>query len=197
MYPGSSLYVLTIPVVALIVWRCASQRASFARFLTWVAFAVYVTELLSLTFFPLPVDSQFIAIEQAAQYGSHNWVPLSTISAALSHSQLSVALMQIGGNILLFIPLGYFLPLLFGRFRRFSHAACALLAATLTVELAQLLLSSVVFHYVYKSFDVDDIFLNLAGGLIGYGVFKLLEPGVRGSRLDDPEPCQTGDSPPA
>lgn len=174
MYQGSSLYVFTIPIIVYVIWRGARGRDSFGHVLVWIAFAVYVTELASRTFFPLPVDAAFIALERASAYGSHNLIPFRTISAMLAHPVPGVALMQIGGNLLLFLPLGYFLPLLFRRFMDFRRAMISLVASVLLVEIGQWLLSTLLYRYTYKSFDVDDILLNLTGALVGYGLCRLL-----------------------
>ena len=181
MYQGSSLYVFTIPIIAYIIWRCARERESFVHLLMWIAFSVYVTELLSRTFFPLPVDAAYIALERANAYGSHNLIPFRTIAAMLAHPVPGVAFMQVFGNLVLFLPFGYFLPLLFSRFSGFRRAMTTLLALVLTVEIGQLLLSVLVYGYTYKSFDVDDILLNLTGALAGYWIYRMLSPRTRSS----------------
>jgi len=186
MYPGSSLYVFTIPVVLGIIILAGKRRMPYLRTLVWVAFAVYVTEVLSRTLFPLPTQAQLIADMRIQQFGHHSFIPFRTIGGVLSRPDLSVALVQIGGNLLLFLPLGYFLPLLFRRMRRPRNALIAVFAATLAVEVVQLLLSSAVFGFVYKSFDVDDILLNLCGGLLGYALFKLCQPLIGRTAIDAP-----------
>ncbi|HAL29504.1 MAG TPA: hypothetical protein DCP20_02165 [Coriobacteriia bacterium] len=178
MYQGSSLYVFAIPAIGYVIWRSARRRSPLMDVLLWVAFIIYVTELISHAFFPLPVDSAYIALERANAYGGHNLMPFRTISAMLEHPVPGVAAIQIVGNLLLFLPLGYFLPLLFQRFMDFRRAMETLLAFVLAVEVAQYLLSSLVYRYTYKSFDVDDILLNTAGALIGYGLGRLFAPGI-------------------
>lgn len=199
MYQGDSLYVLTFPVLVYVVWRCAVHRTPFTRTLAWAALVIYTTEVLSRTLFPLPVDAQFIALERAHQFGSHNFVLLRTIRAMLSHPNPQVRFTQVVGNFLLLAPMGYLAPLLFRRLREVHRAIGALAIAVLSIECTQLLLSTFVFGFVYKSFDVDDILLNLLGGAVGYGVFKLVETGVRRSGLDGiaSGPAAKGDPPPA
>ncbi|MRS13272.1 MAG: hypothetical protein EG823_09455 [Actinobacteria bacterium] len=197
MLPGSSLYVLTILAVLGIVVLAGIRRMPYLRTLGWLAFAVYMTEVVSRTLFPLPTQARLIADMRIQQFGHHNFVPFRTMSSVLTRPDLSVALVQIGGNLLLFFPLGYFLPLLFSRMRRPRNALAALFAAIIGVEVVQLLLSAFVFGFVYKSFDADDILLNLCGGLLGYGLFRLCQPligrtsmdtpsSLTGSRVDDP-----------
>lgn len=64
-------------------------------------------------------------------------------------------------NVLMFVPLGAFLPLSFGICRRPYVSLPIVLAATSLIETAQLLLEC-------GTFDVDDIFCNALGGAVGY-----------------------------
>ncbi|MGN7472226.1 VanZ family protein [Brevibacillus sp. SAFN-007a] len=69
------------------------------------------------------------------------------------------------GNIVLFMPLGLLLPLLFAAFQNVHRVFFTALFASLTVEFLQFLLA-------LGSFDVDDLLLNVLGGLGGYGLFR-------------------------
>lgn len=183
MFEGSSLYVLTIPAVIGIVVASAIRRRPYLSAFAWIAFAVYVTEVLALTFFPLPIDPRLIADSRADQFFLNNFIPLATIASVLNECDLSVVFMQIGGNILLLLPLGFFLPVLFRRMNSLGHVVIAVSAASMAIEGLQLLLSSLVFRFVYKSFDVDDLLLNFLGGLLGYALFTLFRPVLRRSAL--------------
>ncbi len=69
------------------------------------------------------------------------------------------------GNIALFVPLGLLLPLLFLSFQSIHRVFFTALFASLGVEFLQFLLA-------LGSFDVDDLLLNVLGGLCGYGLFR-------------------------
>lgn len=66
-------------------------------------------------------------------------------------------------NILLFIPLGLFLPLAFAKFRTFRQTALAALSLTCTIEFIQ--------YFIGRSADIDDVLTNFAGAVIGYGLY--------------------------
>jgi len=68
---------------------------------------------------------------------------------------------NLGGNLLGFVPLGILLPLLFKRLRSFSAVIVVVFAFSLAYELTQLCTGLGVF-------DVDDLILNTAGGIIGF-----------------------------
>ncbi|MGK5511477.1 VanZ family protein [Brevibacillus formosus] len=70
------------------------------------------------------------------------------------------------GNVMLFVPLGLLLPLIFMSFQSVHRVFFLTLSASLIIETLQLLFS-------LGSFDVDDLLLNVLGGLIGYGMFRV------------------------
>lgn len=69
------------------------------------------------------------------------------------------------GNVLIFIPFGFFMPMgskLRSFFATFSYS----LGLSVCVEVFQLITR-------VGSFDVDDLFLNTLGGCIGYIIFSI------------------------
>jgi glycopeptide antibiotics resistance protein len=78
------------------------------------------------------------------------------------------------GNLVMLIPLGFMLPWLAARWRRWWRAMTVVLATTLVIELTQLF-GTLAYGFPYKRFDVDDIWLNFVGGMAGYGLYRLTE----------------------
>ena len=76
------------------------------------------------------------------------------------------AIINLGGNILMFIPLGFFLPLLFPRLRKLGKTLLTTALIITAVEIIQLLT-------LVGSCDVDDLILNVLGAAIGYGFYKV------------------------
>ncbi|ATF16223.1 VanZ family protein [Brevibacillus sp. HB1.2] len=72
------------------------------------------------------------------------------------------------GNVIAFMPLGFLLPLLFPK-KAGSLFRVTLLSLLLSlgVELTQLVMN-------VGTFDVDDLLLNTAGGMIGYIVYLFI-----------------------
>ena len=79
------------------------------------------------------------------------------------------------GNILLLIPLGIFLPLIFFKISNFKSIIRDSFLISFTPELIQL-------FTVLGSFDVDDILLNISGAALGFGILLLLKE----TRLQNP-----------
>ncbi len=69
-------------------------------------------------------------------------------------------LVNLGGNIVAFVPFGFFLPILYPRCRNFLYTVFFSFEVSLAVETIQLV-SKV------GSFDVDDMLLNTIGGAMG------------------------------
>lgn len=77
-------------------------------------------------------------------------------------------------NIFMFMPFGFLLPLLHKRFQRFHYTLIGTLLFTVLIEVSQLITGAGIF-------ELDDIFNNTLGGLIGYGIImaiiSLFRPG--------------------
>lgn len=70
------------------------------------------------------------------------------------------------GNIIIFIPIGSFTPLLWHKIN-FLKASLVGFSMSLTIELCQLPLA--------RGTDVDDLWLNTLGAMCGYVIYYLLE----------------------
>ena len=80
---------------------------------------------------------------------------------------------QILYNILAFVPLGILLPMLGRRFQRLKIILLCGFVLSALIESAQFL-----FHLGWC--DIDDVINNMAGAVIGYGIWHILRiPGRR------------------
>lgn len=93
-----------------------------------------------------------------------NLVPFDTIGTYISDMRYSVGYMNILGNIVPFIPLGFLLPMAFPSHRNFIKTMFSSLLIIISVEVLQLVL-------YLGSFDVDDIILNGISCSIGFILF--------------------------
>lgn len=73
-------------------------------------------------------------------------------------------LSQLMLNIIMFIPLGFLLPIVFPyKVNRFYKTALIALFTTVTIELIQ--------FFIGRFADIDDVIANLAGAICGYSLF--------------------------
>lgn len=75
------------------------------------------------------------------------------------------SIVNLVGNTLLFIPLGFFLPKLHERLSSFPRVLLSTAAIITAVEVTQMLT-------LLGRCDVDDLILNVLGAAIGYGIYK-------------------------
>jgi len=69
------------------------------------------------------------------------------------------------GNVLIFIPLGIFLPVLFKKYQSLNQVVVGSMIITFTIEVLQ-------FFLQIGQFDIDDIILNTIGGAVGFIIIK-------------------------
>jgi glycopeptide antibiotics resistance protein len=70
------------------------------------------------------------------------------------------------GNILMFIPFGFFTSY-YLKLEKKRTIFCLTLIVSIVIELIQLKIG--------RAFDVDDIILNMVGSLLGYFVYRLMD----------------------
>lgn len=118
---------------------------------------LYLVGLISSVLFVLALTIFPIAGVQSNPTNL-NLTPFKMITVILTSGDLLKIVSSILGNILLFVPLGFFAYFCFEGNGRDSLLICLLL--TVGVEAIQLL-------QPFRMTDIDDVFLNLLGGFIG------------------------------
>jgi len=102
-----------------------------------------------------------------------NLIPFRTIESYLrlvaSASSLALrrhAFINLAGNVIMFLPLGFFLPALWSSQRRLPTLLLTVTVVIVCVEILQLV-------SLLGSADVDDLILNLLGAAFGWLIFRL------------------------
>ena len=101
---------------------------------------------------------------QDSNYGVSNFVPFKEIFRYSIGSDKFIK--NVMGNIVLFIPYG-FLASYFLNNKKLSVISILTIIVSLTIESVQ--------YYIGRVFDIDDIILNLLGGIVGFLVFTGLD----------------------
>jgi glycopeptide antibiotics resistance protein len=146
------------------------------RFISILLFSIYLFVLVKLTIFrtsvtlfaiEFPEENGYITSFQTA-YERANFIPFYSIYYYLISKQepILVGLINVIGNVILFIPFGFFLPFIWKQLRRFKTMATVILYSSLSIEALQLL-------FAIGSFDVDDVILNIIGSFIGYLLYSV------------------------
>lgn len=146
--------ILIEATAALLPLLFAFRLLDFLRFRnfrrTWryALLGLYLAAVYSIVGLP---TVQFLTFDATV-----NLIPFLPMKEDLRNSIL---------NILLFVPLGFFLPYLWSRYRRMGETLLVGFCTTLTIELGQLL--------TFRITDINDILTNFTGCVVGYVLFRV------------------------
>lgn len=127
------------------------------RIISFILFIIYLAILINVLF----LDVRYGRVTGIKRY---NLDFFKTIKNYIKYSDTNTIMINIFGNILAFMPLGFFVPILIRQTRFFISIILISGVVSLLVEVLQ-------YYFAVGSFDVDDIILNTFGGLIGYLIF--------------------------
>jgi glycopeptide antibiotics resistance protein len=142
------------------------------RVVAWLLLVPYAANVVRLTLTPVP----------PTYYKHRNVVPFRTIHMYLSGADgLTKAFHNLGGNVVLLLPLGLFLVVATPLPARIVPLVVALVSVA--IEVAQYTIVT------GRSADVDDVILNTIGGAIGAGLGALatVRPRVRADWRREPD----------
>lgn len=149
-----STAVVLIPVMFILYDTCL-KRCGFGTRLLLLVFAFYLSAVCSVTGIPaadrLQMDPYF------------NLIPfLDIVNGPMAYIKNSVL------NILLFIPLGFLLPVIWEPgYSSLKKVFLTGLGVSAGIEVLQI--------FTYRLTDVDDLITNTAGTILGYYLAKLYE----------------------
>jgi len=156
------------------------KQDHFLQIVIQSSFFVYVFAVLQLTgyfilFREISSHDWWDKMDHRIETRDHvNFTPFKTINIYDKSDK------QVLGNLVMLLPLGIYLPLLYRPLRKFSGFFAVLfisLLVSVAIELLQLATS-------YRSTDVDDVILNTVGACTGFLIYlslKLLVGGKTGA----------------
>lgn len=120
----------------------------------------FYKELFSLIFILYVMCLFEVVTLQDNNYGLSNLIPFREIFRYSIGSRLFIK--NIIGNILLFLPYGYFIGYYIND-KRIISSAVLTMVISVTIEVVQL--------NIGRTFDIDDVILNTCGGVIGFLIY--------------------------
>ena len=120
-------------------------------------------ELLALTFIIYVLCLFYVVTFGDVSWSTSNLVPFKEMLRYSFGSNLFIK--NVLGNIIMFIPYGFFVSYYLNLKKPLS-AFLLVLLVSLSIETTQLLIGRV--------FDIDDIILNITGGILGFFIYKLI-----------------------
>ena len=160
-----------ICLCVLPVWGIVRKpwKRPWRRECTLGLFVAYIAALLVMALegaWTAPADMLTAALDRIASQEGIYLTPLSTIGKQISDLPSDESLTQLLGNTLLFAPWGFFLPMLWKKFRRLLPVAGMCLGLTCFIEFTQL--------FIGRTVDVDDLILNFLGSMCGAGLWWII-----------------------
>lgn len=118
---------------------------------------IFHKELMMLLFAVYILCLFYVVTFQDVDWSSSNFIPFKEMFRYEFGSNMFFR--NVVGNMLMFIPFGYFVSYLLNE-KKLSVILVLTLITSLTIEITQLLIGRV--------FDIDDIILNIVGALLGF-----------------------------
>ena len=162
------------------------KMPAFLKFFLWLALIAWMAILTKNILLKGDKDHSITSLKSEfnkrnikKRWAKANTEPFATIELFYYSRKLGVEYKagNLGGNVLGFVPLGILLPMLISWLRRGWQTFFAVFLTSLGFETAQLFFNLGVF-------DVDDLILNSAGGVIGYIIYWICRTIIRRKNHD-------------
>ena len=151
-FAGAIIYLPVLLLLNRVVFHGAKKTVAYS------VFAFYLASVYAITGIPNVCDCEFD--------GFVYLVPFVRMAYDMLNSLL---------NVVLFVPLGFFLPFLCDRFGKLKSTLLCGFLATFFVEALQL--------FTYRKTDINDIITNMLGTFIGFLIFKLISRKCHDARI--------------
>ncbi len=142
-------YIFVVPIILLYFWylKKSGKKQTLLHIITVFIFCYYIIGVLTMTGIgKLKTFSPNIVL---IPFGDMIAGPIDTIL-----------------NVILFIPLGFFLPFLYKRYKNISYVTLTGFFLSLSIEFVQM--------FGRGSTDINDLITNTIGTILGYTFYKLL-----------------------
>ncbi|WP_019241080.1 MULTISPECIES: VanZ family protein [Bacillus] len=187
MYELESEMIIILGVICFILVRSIfvtiilkkQKQSSWIKETVLFLFIIYILMMISVTLLPLGIRMDGVQLDVRR---SINFIPMRDIFHNIKQIgvaydgdtafMINLIIRNVGGNILLLMPLGVLVPLLFNRFR--SNIRIFLLGFMISAAIEFLQLIEIMLGAVIRTVDIDDIICNVFGIMIGYSIYKIL-----------------------
>lgn len=148
------LVIILVILVSLRITYLIKCKSKFILYqeLLMLAFIIYILCLFHVVTF------------QDVNYGTNNFIPFKEILRYDIGTNKFIK--NIIGNIIMFIPYGFFASY-YLKNKKASIIIILSLIVSSTIEIVQL--------YIGRVFDIDDVILNVFGGILGYLIYMILD----------------------
>lgn len=135
---------------------------------------VFYKEILSLLFIIYLMCFFYILTFEDVDWSTANLIPFKEMFRFSLGSRMFFK--NVFGNIILFLPYGFFLSY-FVKLKKVKIITSLSLFVSFIVEIIQ--------YRIGRVFDVDDIILNVIGGIIGYYLYRIIDYLVNKTKIKE------------
>ena len=164
--------VLAISVIWVIVrgiCTAKARRFDWRRELRLLLVYICIVVVVRFTFCPFgKVDGKIQPLLFDSEKIFPLWVNFKPFVYLFDYPSMEEALLNLIGNTAMFVPLGIVWPAVFENLNTHWKVIAAGVGMSLTIEILQL-------PFFGRATDVDDLILNSAGFLMGYGIYLLVK----------------------
>ncbi|MFI3208892.1 MAG: VanZ family protein [Eubacteriales bacterium] len=156
------------------VWKKrakSTKKLNVFKVLIFASFAIYIMVVLGATLIRINYSVSSV-------FYFHPFSSYKTAWNSGSYTEWRNLIL----NILMFVPLGIYLPMIFAKFRKFYIVYGVGFLCSLGIELTQVLLMIGVG-------EIDDLFNNTLGTMIGYGIFAFFYTIISRKKENDKGKC--------
>ncbi|MEH6945109.1 VanZ family protein [Bacillus sp. JJ722] len=181
---GYMFVLLPLYLVARFIYiKKKKKQLKLRKELLLILFVLYIVGLASQTILPKWGIS---LISQTGEFyidtkDEINLLPLYTIYRHLFYVDMgdwgSNALITIIAKILLFLPLGFFIPLIWKEWNSSRKIFYLGVFLSFILEIAQL--------FIRRSADIDDVIFNTLGVIVGYGLYLVSKKTIISLRFNN------------
>ena len=151
----------------IVVW-IKQRHIDWKREAVLLLMYINLAVIIRFTFFPMSrVNGRIQPLVFDASKVFPLWLNLIPYVELLDYSNKRDLLLNNIGNTAMFIPSGIILPIIYKKLNSFWKVVAAGAMLSLCIEILQLPFSG-------RASDVDDLILNTAGVMIGYGIYALV-----------------------
>ena len=154
---GFTWPMIIISMIIMVSFRIcylvkSKQSLIIHKELTMLIFGIYILCLF-----------QVVTFQDDVSWASNNFIPFKEILRYNITSRLFIK--NVLGNLILFAPFGFFTSL-YLKVEKMHLPVVLTLITSIAIEIVQMCIGRV--------FDVDDIILNLIGGILGFFIYDIL-----------------------
>lgn len=173
----SNLVVFLILIVIWVIYRIVvvkRKKLNLKREIALNVFWVYFLAVVYFTF--LRGGGLFVSLNNSRYM---NLIPLKETAIMFKQNVgIKIPLYNVIGNILLFVPLGFFIPMLFKKCNNVKKVLLYGFTASLSIEVLQ--------YFTAMTFsDIDDVIFNTLGTLLGLMCYRIFVSIIRKVKLEN------------